>query len=166
MASGRMTRRTWGMTVLLVGLILGGCTSERARASVPIQSVTIRGHSFHLELALTPKARYQGLSGRKHIASDGGMLFVFPHPRMLVFVMRRCYVPIDLIYLDASGRVVRTYHMHVQPYDTPESGLVPYPSVWPAQFVIELKGGSLDALGLESAQRVPLPLEVLKRRAQ
>src|SRR5205823_4022625 len=100
----------------------------------------IAGRTFNLELALNSSARHRGLSDRKEIAPDGGMLFVFTAPAELNFVMRRCYVPIDLIYLGPDGKIVSMHRMTVVPYDTPERELPVYSSGWKAQFAIELKG--------------------------
>lgn len=127
--------------------------------------VTIEGRTFDLELALTPEARYQGLSDRPWIAPDGGMLFVFPDERRRAFVMRRCLVPIDLIYLDAEGRVLNVHRMEVEPYDRPEWLLTRYRSDGPAQYAIELAGGMLDELPLAAGDRVDLPAG-LKERAE
>ncbi len=131
-----------------------------------VQSVELGGRVFHLELALDPQARFRGLSDRAELAEDGGMLFVFPQTQVQHFVMRRCLVPIDLIFLDPGGRVVATHAMQVEPYDTPEDRLHRYSSVWPAQFAIELKGGTLSQLQLQPGTKVPLPLDALKRAAR
>jgi uncharacterized membrane protein (UPF0127 family) len=164
-----MTRIT-GLGLLFCWMMLGGlagCGAQRTDATgQATQPVTIAGRSFELELALTPEARYQGLSGREHIAADGGMLFAFPDSRERAFVMRDCLVPIDIIFLDGQGRVVRTHQMTVEPKDTPEHELTRYPSGWPAQFAIELKGGLLDELDVKKGQRIALPLKRLKQRAR
>ena len=130
------------------------------------QAVTIAGRTFHLELAMDDASRLQGLSDRAEIPADGGMLFVFPQPRSVSFVMRRCLVPIDIIYLDPNGRVVQTHAMQVEPYDTPERKLRLYPSQWPAQFAIELRGGTLETLGLQLGQKIDMPLDALKQQAR
>jgi hypothetical protein len=44
---------------------------------------------------------------------DGGMLFVFPEPRMLSFWMYECLIDIDVIFLDASGTVTAIHRMPV-----------------------------------------------------
>ena len=128
--------------------------------------VTIAGRKYKLELALDDISRYRGLSDRREIAADGGMLFAFRRAKPLSFVMRKCLVPIDLIYLDAEGRVGRMYEMQVEPYDTPDDELKDYESVEPAQFAIELKAGSIDKLQLKRGQKIDLPLDALKKRAQ
>jgi len=129
------------------------------------RAVEIDGRSFELELALTPTQRYRGLSDRESIPDDGGMLFVFPDAEERTFVMRRCLVPIDIIYLDASGRVVQMHEMAVESYYTPELALTGYPSGAPAQFAIELAGGTLDELDISQGDRVEVPLG-LKARAR
>lgn len=154
------------MCMLIAAPLLAGC-ADRASVADPLP-VRIRERTFHLELALTDAQRYRGLSDREHIPDDGGMLFVFPDDAVGVksFVMRRCLVPIDIIFLDPLGRVVAQHAMAVEPYDTPEDALVRYSSRYPAQFAIELAGGTLDELGLESGDRVDLPLEALKAAAR
>lgn len=127
--------------------------------------VTLDGRAFELELALTPAQRYQGLSDRESIPEDGGMLFVFPGEDERTFVMRRCLVPIDLIYLDADRRVLNTHQMEVEPYHRPDWLLTDYESAGPAQYVIELRGGTLDELNLSPGDRIALPVS-LKARAR
>lgn len=153
------------LLAVLLALALSACSSTTA-APTGTQAVELEGRTFHLELALDSQARHQGLSDRESIAADGGMLFVFPDVGVRSFVMRRCLVPIDIIFLGPSGRIVAMHEMQVEPYDTPEDELRRYSSRWPAQFAIELAGGTLDQLGLEEGQIVELPLDDLKRRAR
>ena len=126
-------------------------------------TVPIAGRAFELELALTPAQRYQGLSDRESIPEDGGMLFVFPDEDERTFVMRRCLVPIDLIYLDAERRVLNTHQMTLEPYGRPDWLLTGYDSEGPAQYAIELRGGTLDELNLSPGERVEVPTGLKKR---
>ncbi|MFI4862220.1 MAG: DUF192 domain-containing protein [Phycisphaerales bacterium JB063] len=133
------------------------------------QSVEINGRTFDLELALTNSERFQGLSDRRSVDADGGMLFVYPSERSLGFVMRRCHVPIDIILLDAGGRVVAMHEMPVIEPIGSEAWFYPdqtYSSDEPAQMAIEFRAGTLDALGLEVGDVIALPLEELKGRAR
>ncbi len=129
---------------------------------LPRVEVKIGGKVFRLETATTRAQHFWGLSNREAIESDGGMLFVMPHSRPRQFVMRRCLVPIDLLFLDNDGVITTLHEMQVQPYDTPSSELTPYPSDGPARFAIELAGGTIDRLGLEVGDRVELPPDDLK----
>lgn len=161
-----MARRTLIIyaTGLLLAVVILSCTKVERPPGV--HQVKLGGRTFNLELALDDQTRYQGLSDRAQITVDGGMLFVFPRPRRLAFVMRRCLVPIDLLLLDPGGRVIAMHSMQIEPYDTPERDLQRYGCEWPAQFAIELKAGTIDQIGIRTGHTVNLPLEDLKRRAR
>ena len=146
--------------------------------TAPVQSVKLSGKWFHLELALDDAVRMKGLGQREHIEEDGGMLFVFPAARESAFVMRDCPIPIDIIYLDGSGRIVAMHQMQPDPPRGPDEGkpgqivdkyekrLKQYPSRFPMQMAIELKGGTLPGLKLKEGEKVDLPIAELKKRAK
>jgi uncharacterized membrane protein (UPF0127 family) len=160
--------------LVLVGLSLVGCGPEpqtqeeiaQAIAEADYQAVTIDGRVFRLEVAADADKRFQGLSDREEIPEDGGMLFVFPSEARREFVMRRCLVPIDILFLDGRGTVVKMHAMQVEPYDRPELALKRYGSRWPAQFAIELRGGWLEELEVAEGDVIELPLEALKAMAE
>jgi uncharacterized protein len=150
------------------------------KPAVQYEDVTIAGKKFKLELALDQDTRFKGLSGRTEIPADGGMLFVFPRPVTTSFVMRDCPVPIDIIYLDATGRVVSMHKMKAEdPRKEGEDAIDPatgvskyegrltkYPSEYDTQYVIELKGNTLDELKLKKHDKIPLELMKLKKMAK
>jgi uncharacterized protein len=162
----RAMDRSLGMVMLLLALAAGGCANRAAPAANPTQPVNIAGRTFHLELALDPDTRYQGLSDRPQLPPDGGMLFVFPRAVESCFVMRRCLIPLDLVFLGPNGRIVSMHRMAVEPYDTSDSQLRRYCSGWPALAAMEFVGGTIDQLGLQLGQRIDLPLEELKQQAR
>lgn len=165
-AASGWTWRDCGALVLLLIMLLCGCGSPSALSGQTID-VRIADRTFELEIAADDPARFQGLSDREHIPADGGMLFVYPRETTLTFVMRRCLVPIDLLFLDADGRVVRMHAMTVEPYDTPEADLARYSSApYPAQFAIEVAGGTIRELGVTAGEKIALPLDDLKRLAK
>lgn len=148
-----------------------GCEQEQ---DADVATVTLGGRVFHLELAMDQNVRFQGLSGRTHIEPDGGMMFVFPRPQALSFVMRDCTIPIDIVFLDGSGRIVA---MHAMVPEEPKRAsetptqydlrLKRYPSRFDAQFAIELAGGTLEGLDLAEGQQVTIQDATgLKRRAR
>jgi len=163
----------WTVALLLVlSAVLVACIvvpdaisqADDSNKDAAVQQVTIADKTFKLELALTPMARYRGLSNRASVAADGGMLFVFRYPEVQQFVMRECLVPIDIAFLDAKGKVVATHAMQVEPYDTPEGELKRYSSGKPAVMAVELQGGMLDKLGIKPGDTIELPYQDLKRR--
>ncbi len=165
-------------TALLGVLLAAGC--DQPKKDPKFEDVTISGKDFHLELALDDATRFKGLSGRESIPADGGMLFVFKQPVTTSFVMRDCPVAIDIIFLDATGRVLTTHTMEAE---TPrsdeekvldarglneayEARLKKYPSEFDALFVIELKGHTLDGMKVKKNDKIKLDVARLKKRAK
>lgn len=168
----------------IFALVTPGCDDA---ASAKTLSVPISGKKFLLEVADTFDVRFRGLGGRTEIASDGGMLFLFPDSQVQVqaFVMRDCPIPIDIIYLDSRGRVLTTYTMAAQPrkadgsegkdgdndtndpkFREYEKRLIQYSSKFPAQFVIELKGHTLDTLKVSPGDQIVMDWDALRKRAR
>ena len=145
-------------------LLFCSVTATAGATDKVIVFLNISGHSLTAEVAHTPMSRAKGLMHRDSLDENSGMLFVFPRPRRLDFVMRRCRVPIDLVFLDPGGRVVATHAMTVEPPQTAENQLRRYTSGYPAQFAIELQGGTLAQLNLTTGMKVQLPTDDLKHR--
>jgi uncharacterized membrane protein (UPF0127 family) len=134
-----------------------------APSALPTVPATIGGAAFTLEVARDRPALYRGLGGRTHIAPNGGMVFVFPVAQPLTFVMRDCPIPIDVAFLDDTGRVINSFEMHPEPPRAPDEDpahyderLYPYRSALPARYVVEVAGGRLRALGVGSGSRIEI----------
>lgn len=152
----------------------GGST---AAGEPEFTKVSLDGTTFKLELAIDEQKRFKGLSDRTEIPADGGMLFVFPRPDRLYFVMRDCSIPIDIVFLDGSGRITAFHKMAAEAPRGPSEGkpgdisqvyenrLKRYSSKYDAQYVIELKGDTIDGLKLKEGQQIKID-EKLKARAK
>jgi uncharacterized membrane protein (UPF0127 family) len=165
----------------LAGLVVvAGCSAaEPDGAAAPAPSglesiwVSLGGETFTLEVASDPAARHRGLSGRGRIPDNEGMLFVLPDDQPFAMVMRDCPEPIDVAFLDATGRVVAVHEMQPEPPRAPdetpmhyERRLPVYPSVLPVRFAIETAGGRLRAVGLAPGDRVGLDVAALTASAR
>jgi hypothetical protein len=73
------------------------------------------------------------------------MLFIYPAPEVMSFWMKGCLIPIDIVFLDSERRVVNTYEMAVEPGG---EGRARYSSHVPAQYALELPGGTLRRAGI------------------
>ncbi|MBI3088316.1 MAG: DUF192 domain-containing protein [Candidatus Omnitrophica bacterium] len=79
--------------------------------SMPAQAeelMTIRlpnGRAIHAELADTPEARERGLMFRDGLPPDGGMFFAFDDDIEHVFTMKNTRLDLDVLFLDAQGRI-------------------------------------------------------------
>lgn len=72
------------------------------------------------------------------------MLFVFDDEQMRSFWMKNTYIPLDMMFLNASGTIV-SIHAGAKPMD--ES---PISSDYPAKYVIEVNSGWTLEAGLQS----------------
>ena len=95
-----------------------------------------------VELARTAAERSRGLMYRKHLDADAGMLFLFEQPQQLTFWMRNTYVPLDMIFIEPSMRILGIVENAEPLTDTSRS--VPGQS----QFVLEVNAGFSRQHGL------------------
>lgn len=175
----RGSRRPFGRTVLrrLIGLVVGsgqvlaiaGCEPAAAPVDAGVEVVRIGDRDFKLELSLSRERRRIGLGGRTSLADDEGMLFAFPRAATQRFWMYDCLMDIDIAYLDPIGYVTAVHTMRKEPPRGPEEDeldyqarLPGYPSVYPAQFVIELAPGMFERLGIEAGDRIEIDADRLK----
>jgi len=95
------------LLILLIGFRLHGLLSDRAVERVGSYGTKLMLGSkvLMVEVAETPKEREQGLSDRKNLCLDCGMLFIFDQPGIYPFWMRRMYFDIDILWI-ADDRVV------------------------------------------------------------
>jgi uncharacterized membrane protein (UPF0127 family) len=164
------------LALLVLVVIIGPLAwCSMRRPADGLETVIIDDRPFHLELALTPEERDRGLMNRASIPEDGGMLFIFPDTAMRSFWMLNCLVDIDIIFLDGNGRITAMHHMRaLEPKREDETeleyqrrvGRWRYGSRFPAQFAIELRGGTIRELDLEIDDRIELDLARLKAMAR
>ncbi|MBU3728761.1 MAG: DUF192 domain-containing protein [Phycisphaerales bacterium] len=141
-------------------------------SGLPLEKVTIGDRNFDFEIAATDAAIQRGLGGRREIAQDGGMIFVFPFPSSHSFWMRDCLVDIDIAFLDRDGVVVAAYEMKAEPLQgetEPEAAyfarLARYPSGPKAHFAVETRAGTNKALGIAVGSRIAVdPARLLSLR--
>lgn len=155
--TGRETR-TWRTTGFLAAALVvafgGGC--DRSYES-PMGLETVRmgigSREYTLEVAKTEAHRRRGLMMRDSMPAGWGMIFVFPDEEYRSFWMKNTRIPLDIIYLDAGGRVVSVHQM--QPHV--ETGTW---SEGPAKYAIELNVGQAAAAGVKKGDVLVIPKEV------
>jgi uncharacterized membrane protein (UPF0127 family) len=128
-------------------LIVASCgAAPKGATPSPTAAVTILGPRvvmpsgavYKLELARTPEEQQQGLMFRESLPPSSGMLFLFGEPGVHQFWMKNTMIPLDMIWLDADGKVLFVSA------DTPPCKADPCPSYGPsapAVNVLEIPGG-------------------------
>ena len=92
-------------------LLLSGWLLDRPQARTPAITVFVGGSAVQVEVADSPAARARGLSGRKSLAADAGMLFVYPEPAILTFWMKETPMDLDIGFFDGQARLLEIHSM-------------------------------------------------------
>lgn len=101
-----------------------------------IPTATINNHSFNLEITKTQQEKEIGLSAKKKLEQNAGMLFLFEKPGSYPFWMKNMKFPIDIIFI-RNGRIV-TIHKNVKPPKNSNENPPTYNSTEPANTVLEI----------------------------
>jgi uncharacterized protein len=149
-----MRARHFSSLILLLGLIAAhGCdapTTAPAPQSLPTISLALGTRQFTLETATTDQTREIGLMYRDSMATDHGMIFVFPDEEPRTFWMKNTHIPLDIVYLDLAGKIVSIKSMKA--YD-----LTGIDSDGPAKYAIELNPGIPTDAGLKVGDTIQIP---------
>jgi len=142
-------------TRLLLLLSVLACPISHAdapiAAALPLANVELHGQSFAVEVAHTGAQRTQGLMFRSAMAADHGMLFLFPQARKMAFWMKNTLIPLDILFFDQQGRLLRAYR------EVPPCRATPcrnYSSGAAATMVLELNGGRSANMALNAQTRL------------
>jgi uncharacterized membrane protein (UPF0127 family) len=139
-------------------LLIGGCDRPTTQQqptttqSLPTVKMKIGGKTFELEIARTSDEQATGLMKRDSMPQDHGMIFVFAEERLLEFWMKDTRIPLDIMYLDTTGKVVSVSQM--RPYD-----LTSISSDVPAQYAIELNAGMVKTAGVKAGDVLTIPTD-------
>ncbi|MFD2183316.1 DUF192 domain-containing protein [Rhodoplanes azumiensis] len=157
-----MTRRTVLsaalrlVTVAVLAILLGaplGVSGAIAFERQTLEIATKTGvHVFSVEVATTDAERAQGLMHRKELPEGTGMLFDFKRDEPVSMWMKNTYVPLDMIFITADGRIHR-----IAENTTPMSERI-IPSGGPVRGVLEVVAGTAKKLGIAPGDRIGHPM--------
>jgi len=167
--------------VVVALMLLGACACKQQGAASgasgtggrAVEEVVIAGEKFRLEVAADEASRRQGLMGRDRMEPGTGMIFIFEAPEVQSFWMGHCVMDIDILFLDARGRITAAHAMKAEAPKRPEESdaqyrarMADYWSNFPAQFAIEIPPGDIARLGLKVEQKIELDVKRLAALAQ
>lgn len=147
----RNLRRCCLATLLLlaVGFFLSGVAVAREAERERLIAHTGTGDRvLYVEIADDPAEQRQGLMWRRTLAPHHGMLFLYSRPTETAFWMRNTYIPLDIIFIKADGRVHRVAAHAVPLTDTR------IPSQGPVLAVLEIGAGLAEQYGIGPGTRI------------
>lgn len=107
--------------------------------------------TISVEVVDTRESRELGLSGRRLLAENSGMLFVFDFPGRYAFWMKDMLFPIDIVWISKAGVVV-----HVEKEVAPESYPETFINTIEATYILELPSGKADEYGIRLATKIKM----------
>lgn len=132
-----------GLTTLIAAPVL----------ALDLARVTVGRATFQVEVAQTFEERQQGLMFRRELPQDQGMLFVQP-PGPAAFWMKNTYIPLDLLYFDADGRLLQI-RANTPPCTTPNCPIYPSAATT-VRYVLEINAGEAVRRGIQVGDRLRL----------
>lgn len=163
--SGKSFRKALGLITIVLALPL-------LAASVPQQSATGSNASsdgppfvaqgqlvfskpngasikmITIQIADNNDERAEGLMWRRYMPEDEGMLFIFDDQTILTFWMKNTYIPLDMVFANKNGEIVRI-HRNATPFS--EASIS---SEKPAQYVVEVNGGFCARYGIKVGDKI------------
>jgi uncharacterized membrane protein (UPF0127 family) len=150
---GRSSPMTWLVAALV---LLASLFADRAANAASFQLLEIVTKSgvqvFSVEMATTEEEKQTGLMYRKELADGKGMLFDFSPEQQISMWMKNTYIPLDMIFIRADGRILRIAE-NTEPLSTKiisSGGL--------AKGVLEVIAGTAQKYGIQPGDRVAHPL--------
>ena len=139
--------RRAALTVVVLVVAFVGNAAAAPTATLVIEANGTK-HALQVELAATEKSRQVGLMFRRKMAADAGMLFDYGRTQPVAMWMKNTYIPLDMLFITADGRVV-----NIAKRTVPHS-LATIVSVGRVRAVLEVNAGTTDRLGIKPGDLV------------
>lgn len=118
------------------------------------KTAVIDGHSYNLLIANDDKSRQIGLSNRKSLDKNSGMLFIFSKKGIYSFWMKDTQIPLDMIFIN-DNKIV--YIVKNAPPQAGKKGDLPvYTPSAQANYVLEINGGDSEKNKFKNGDTVTL----------
>ena len=106
---------------------------------------------FNIEIAITEQERSRGLMYRKELKQTEGMLFLYPKKQIIKMWMKNTLIPLDMIFINKSGKIIDIFKMTI-PKDLTPIG----PDV-KLKGVLEINGGLTSYLNINKGDFIIHP---------
>ena len=140
-----MKRNWWILPTLLLALsLIAYGRSNTATSHSCDRTITVNTNELCVEVVSEQDEIIKGLSGRKSLAENTGMLFEFEQPALHGIWMKDMNFSLDIIWLDSEGKIT-----FIEEAVSPDT----YPKVFrpfiPSNYVLETNTGFVEAHSLQ-----------------
>lgn len=140
------------LVTLAAGTLLADGVARAADGDYPVAKLEVRTahgrQSFNVRIADTAQRQELGLMFQTRLAANEGMLFPQPEPRVMSMWMKNTYIPLDMLFIDARGRIACLLA------NTKPQSLEILRCNRPAKAVLEIGGGEAAEQGIRLGDRV------------
>lgn len=145
--------------IALLVILAFGCRRPAGDGTAERYVLRVGTATASVEVAADPTQRAAGLSGRREIGEDEGMLFVFPEPGHVSFWMRDTHVPLSIAFITQELEIAEIQHME------PLSDEHHAPGV-PVIMALEMPAGWFERNGVSAGAAVELSAEIAALEAR
>lgn len=138
----------WGSFTLLSANVAAKTPQPKLATAI----IEINGVRLETEIASTAQQRQRGLSYRKRLDAESGMLFVYQNERKLTFTMRETAIPLSIAFV-SQDFVINEIHK-MEPFNKEF-----YPSRHPAKYALEVNQGWFEQKQIKPGDRIKLVFE-------
>jgi len=126
---------------VLIGTGGAGADTMCSPSAVDLRGDWGQAH-FSVEVADDAQEQAKGLMFRERLSASAGMLFVYQRPHNARFWMKNTLIPLDMIFLDQTGRVTKIAE-NAKPLDE-----TPIDGGNDVLMILEINGGMTHGLGI------------------
>ncbi len=133
--------------IVILLIITKVITSINTDNKINVKKVYINNNVFISEVSDTDEKRAIGLSGRKYLKSDYGMLFIMPDSGLHKFWMKDMNFPLDFVWINKNKIVDLTENI-----PNPSIGSLNISIVspkYPSDKVLELNSGTIKLFNIK-----------------
>ena len=152
----RYERRTMNKLVcflFIIEILIQGCSLSVTQSRK--DQVCFQDNCIDVEVVQKMRKLRKGMQFREKLASDSGMLFIFPKSQRHSFWMKDTLIPLDIIWMDQTRKIVHIFHQVLPcktdpcPMHTPDH---------PALYVLEVNVGFAATWGIQIGDRAEFRL--------
>lgn len=118
--------------------------------------ITVGETEIYVDIASTREEKAKGLSGRKNLGENEGMLFIFENKSRPSFWMKDMLIPIDIIWITDNKIVGIEKNVPNPQLTTPDSQLKLYSPHEGIDYVLEVNAGFSEMHAIETGNTVDL----------